>query len=62
MLYLDVPCLPALVDNDLLMLVLPVVLWGARWWFRNRVWRDDLPRDTYRRSRRPWASTLGVRS
>ena len=60
LLYFNVPAVRALVDNDLLMLVLPVVLWGAQWWFRNRVWPDD-PRDTDRRSRRPWASRLGVR-
>ena len=61
LLYLNVPAVPAIFDNDLLMLVLPAVLWGARWWFLNRTWPDDLPRDTDRRSRRPWASTLGVR-
>lgn len=61
LLYFNVPAVPALVDNDLLMLVLPAVLWGARWWFLHRTWPDDLPRDTDRRSRRPWASTLGVR-
>ncbi|MDE0004919.1 MAG: hypothetical protein OXQ29_19690 [Rhodospirillaceae bacterium] len=61
LLYFNVPAVRALVDNQLLMLVLPAVLWGARWWFLNRVWPDDLPRDTDRRSRRPWASRLGVR-
>ncbi len=55
LLYFNVPAVPALLDNDLLMLVLPAVLWGARWWFLHRVWPDDLPRDTDRRSRRPWA-------
>ena len=61
LLYFNVPAVPAIVDNELLMLVLPAVLWGARWWFLNRVWPDDLPRDADRRSRRPWGSTLGVR-
>ena len=53
LLYFNVPAVRALFDNDLLMLVLPAVLWGARWWFLNRMWPDDLPRDTDRRLRRP---------
>ena len=60
LLYFNIPAVRGLVDNDLLMLVLPAVLWGAQWWFRNRVWPDD-PRDTDRHSRRPWASPPGVR-
>ncbi len=61
LLYFGFPVVRALADNALLMLVLPPVLGGVRWWFRHRVWPDDLPRDTDRRSRRPWASTLRVR-
>ena len=51
LLYLKVPAVGALVDNELLMLVLPAVLWGARWWFLNRVWPND-PRDSLRRDER----------
>ncbi len=45
LLYGNSPLVRALSDNFLLTLVLPTVLWAARWWFRHRVWPDDLPRD-----------------
>jgi hypothetical protein len=61
LLYFGSPAVRAIIDNTPLMLVLSAVLGGAQWWFRNRVWPDDLPRDTDRRSRRPWASPPGIR-
>lgn len=60
LLYFGSPAVRAIIDNAPLMLVLPAVLGGARWWFRNRVWPDD-PRDADRRSRRPWAPPPGIR-
>ena len=60
LLYFGSPAVRAIIDNAPLMLVLSGVLGAAQWWFRNRVWPDD-PRDTDRRSRRPWASPPGAR-
>ena len=38
----------SLAGNDLVWLLSGVAL-AARWWFRNVVWPDDLPRGTQRR-------------
>ena len=48
LLFRSSPAVRALADNALLMLVLPMVFAAARWWFRHRVWPDDLPRDADR--------------
>ncbi len=52
LLYRNSPLVRALYDNAWLMLAVPPVLAAVRWWFRHRVWPDDLPRDLDRPARR----------